>query len=57
VSNSNHEKCGIENEKGQIHISGFTLFGWDIICISHRVWPVDMLVFIADSKSSLITPS
>jgi len=30
VSNWNPEKCGIENEKGQIQASGFTPFNWDI---------------------------
>jgi hypothetical protein len=47
MSVQNPEKWGIENEKWQIQVAGFTPSSWDIIFLSQGFQPVDMLVFIA----------
>jgi len=40
--------CQIEiNQKGQIQITGFALFCWDIICKSHGFQPVDVSAVMA----------
>ena len=39
------KKRTIMTAKRQIQAAGFTIFGWDIIFLSHGFQPVDMLVF------------
>ena len=44
--------CQIENnKKGETQSTGFKPFCWDIICKSHGLQLVDMLVFIAESRT------